>query len=370
MRIRATSASFAVLAAFVGLAACADQTPPPQPPPPPPPPPATAEAPAPPATDTTPPPAPPKPPMVDMQKASIQTVADALNGHDAAKYASVFAADGVEKQAGMPDSVGRDAIVASTKQWFGMFPDTRFAFSHVWLQGNVGASTWDWTATDSGTGFMGAKPTGRPVGLTGVTIAFYGDDGLIKELHIYQDFATVLQQLDPKAKKSSFRPPPTLATSFDTTKGGSPEEDGNLGFARAFYQALDDKKEKDVVAAATEDTTGDDYEAPASIKGLKQWKGMYREFVTAFPDFKQLPLANQWAIGSYVVSEGVLQGTHKGPIGPFKATGKPVSLHFVDILQFRAGKVARLQSWANGVELLTEIGVIKPPSQPPAAAAQ
>jgi hypothetical protein len=131
----------------------------------------------------------------------------------------------------MPDSVGRDAILASTKQWFGMFPDTKFAFSHVWLEGNVGVSTWDWTATDSGTGFMGRQ-----------------------------------------------------------------------------------------------------------------------------------------AHGSYVVSEGVLQGTHKGPIGPFKATGKPVSLHFVDIVQFKAGKIARLQTWANGVELLTENGVIKP--QQPAAAGQ
>jgi predicted ester cyclase len=299
--------------------------------------------------------------MADMQNASIKTVTDAINGHDAQKYASVFAADGVQKTAGMPDAVGRDAIVASTKQWFAMFPDAKFAFSRVWQKGNLGVSTWDWNATDSGSGFMGAKPTNRPVGLTGATVATYGDDGLIKELHIYQDYATVMQQLDPKAKKNSFRPPPTLATSIDTVAAGSSEvEDGNLGFAKAFYQALDDKKEKDVVGAATEDTAADDYEAPASIKGLKQWKGMYREFATAFPDFKQLPLANQWAIGNYVVSEGVLQGTHKGPIGPFKATGKPVSLHFVDIVQFKAGKIAHLQTWANGVELLTEIGVIKP----------
>lgn len=302
--------------------------------------------------------------MADMQKATVQTVADAINAHDAQKYASVFATDGIQKMAGMPDAVGRDAVVASTKQWFAMFPDTKFAFSRVWQKDNVGVSTWDWNATDSGSGFMGAKPTNRPVGLTGATVAVYGDDGLIKELHIYQDYATVMQQLDPKAKKNSFRAPPALATSVDWVAAGSPEEDGNLGFAKAFYQALDDKKEKDVVAAATEDTTGDDYEAPASIKGLKQWRGMYREYVTAFPDFKQLPLANQWAIGGYVVSEGVLQGTNKGPIGPFKASGKPVSLHFVDIAQLKAGKIAHLQTWANGVELLTQIGVIKPPPAP------
>ena len=153
----------------------------------------------------------------------------------------------------------------------------------------------------------------------------------------------------------------TLATSFDTIASGSAEEEGNLGLAKTFYQALDDKKESAVVRLATEDTTADDYEAPASIKGLKQWKGMYREYVTAFPDFKQQPLDNQWAIGSYVISEGTLKGTHKGPIGPFKATGKPVNLHFIDILQFKAGQIARLQTWSNGAELLTQIGVLPAP---------
>jgi predicted ester cyclase len=360
MRVRSTFTGFTLLAAFVALAACADETPPPQPPPPPPPP-VTAEAPpAPPPTDTTPPPAPPKPSMADMQNASIKTVTDALNAHDPQKYASVFAADGLSRSGGMPDAVGRDAIAADIKGWFTEFPDLKFAFSRAWQKGNVAVATWDWNGTDAG-GFMGAKPTNRPAGLTGATVAIYNDDGLIKELHVYQDLSTLMQQLDPKAKKGTFRAPPTLATSIDTVSAGSPEEDGNLGLAKAFYQALDDKKEKDVLAAATEDTTADDYEAPASIKGLKQWKGMYREYVTAFPDFKQLPLANQWAIGSYVISEGTLQGTNKGPIGPFKASGKPVSLHFIDIVQLKAGKLARLQTWTNGVELLTQIGVIKAP---------
>jgi uncharacterized protein (TIGR02246 family) len=301
--------------------------------------------------------------MAEMIASATKAEMDAINAHDAQKFAALFASDGARHLVGTPppDPVGRDAIATSVQHMMQTFPDFKLAVSRMWTKDNVRITTEDWTATDSGTGFRGAKPTGRPVGMTAVVITVFNDDGLIKDMRMYGDGATLMQQMDPKAKAGTFRAPPTLATSFDTVAAGSPEEDGNLALAKSLYQSLDDKKEKDVVAMVTEDTTADDYTAPATIKGIKGWKGMYREYVGAFPDFKQLPLDNQWAIGQYVVSEGVLKGTNKGPIGPFKASGKPVNLHFVDIAQFKAGKIARLQSWTNGAELLVQIGALPPP---------
>jgi predicted ester cyclase len=297
-----------------------------------------------------------------MQTASIKTVTDALNGHDPAKYASVFAPDGVVKQGGVPDISGRDAIAADIKNLFTAFPDLKFAFSRALWKGNTGVSTWDWTGTDAG-GFMGAKPTNRPVGVSGATVAIYNDDGLIKELHIYDDQSNVMQQLDPKAKKGSFRAPPTLATQIETVSGGGPDEDKNLALGKGVYQMLDDKKVKDICATmAGNDAPIDDYSMPASFKGAKGCNDYLNVFVKAMPDFKTQPLANQIAIGPYLVSEGTVQGTNKGPFGPFKASGKPVSLHFIDIVQLKDGKVAHLISYANGVELLTQIGVIKAPA--------
>lgn len=296
-----------------------------------------------------------------MMTASIKTVTDGLNGHDPAKYASVFAPDGVVKQPGMPDLNGRDAIAADIKNLFTWFPDLKFAFSRSMTKGNTGVSTWDWNGTDTG-GFMGAKPTGRPVGLSGATVAIYNDDGLIKELHIYQDQATLMQQLDPKAKKGSFRAPPTLATQIETVSAGGPDEDKNLALGKAAYQALDDHKVKDACAASAKDAVYDDYSMPVTFKGMKGCTDYLGSYVKALPDLKTQPLANQWAIGPYIVSEGVGQGTHKGPMGPFKATGKPVALHFLDIIQLNGGQVTHLLSYANGVELLTEIGVIKAPT--------
>lgn len=363
MRICTTFASLAVLAAFVGLAACADETPPPQPPPALPPPGVTAASAAPAPADTPAPPAAPMPSMADMIASATKAEQDAIAARDAQKFGALFTTDGARHLMGTPppDEVGRDAIVAAVQRTYQIFPDFKLAVSRMWTKDNVRITTEDWTGTDSGTGFRGAKPTGRPVGVTAVTIAVFGDDGLIKDMRIYADGATLMQQMDAKAKAGTFRPPPTLAMSFDTVAAGSPEEDSNLALAKSFYQSLDDKKEKDVVALASEDTTADDYAAPATMKGLKGWKGMYRQYVAAFPDVKQQPLDNQWAIGPYVVSEGVLKGTNKGAIGPFKASGKPVALHFVDILQFKAGKIARLQTWSNGAELLAQIGALPTP---------
>ncbi|HEX8791870.1 MAG TPA: ester cyclase [Polyangiaceae bacterium] len=350
---------------MLALVACGEDTPAPQAPPPPPPPPATAAATPPPPADTTPPP-PPKPSMADMQTASLKTVTDALNAHDAQKYASAFATDGVGKQPGMPDNVGRDAIAADIQRVFTAFPDLKFAFSRAMWKGNVGVTTWDWTGTDSG-GFMGAKPTGRPVGLSGATVAVFGDDGLIKELHVYQDFGTLMQQLDPKAKKGSFRAPPTLATQIETVSAGGPDEDKNLGVAKGMYQSFDDHKAKDVCGNGSADMVLDDMTGPGPIKGTKGCSDYLGGMFKGIPDVHQLPLANQWAIGPYTVSEGVTQGTHKGQLGPFKASGKTVAMHFVDIGSVSGGKYTHYWSYANGVELLTQIGVIKPP---PAATAQ
>lgn len=364
MRIRTTLVSVAAMATFVGLVACGEDTPAPQAPPPAPPPPATAEATPPPPADTTPPP-PPKPSLTDMQTASIKGVTDGLNGHDPAKYASVFAADGVVKQAGVPDISGRDAIAADIKNLFTAFPDLKFAFSRVLWKGNTGVSTWDWNGTDTG-GFMGAKPTNRPVGVSGATVAIYNDDGLIKELRIYTDQATVMQQLDPKAKKGSFRAPPTLAAQIETVSAGGPDEDKNLAVVKAMYQAFDDHKAKDVCASGSGDMVLDDMTAPSSIKGSKGCTDYLGGMFKGIPDAHQLPLANQWAIGPYTISEGVTQGTHKGQLGPFKASGKAVAMHFLDLGVMSGGKYTHYWTYGNGVELLTQIGAIKTPSAPTA----
>jgi predicted ester cyclase len=176
-----------------------------------------------------------------------------------------------------------------------------------------------------------------------------------------------MSQLDPKAKKGTFRTPPSLPTSMDVIAStGAPDEDKLIDTAKGLYTALDNKKAADVMALFTEESTAEDYTMPATLKGLKDWKAMYDTYVGAFPDFKQA-LSTQLAVKDYVITEGVFNGTHKGALGPIRATGKPVSLHFVDIAQFKDGKISHFWTWANAAEMLAEIGVLKAPGAAPAA---
>jgi hypothetical protein len=79
-----------------------------------------------------------------------------------------------------------------------------------------------------------------------------------------------------------------------------------------------------------------------------------------FPDLHQMPLTNQWAIGSYVVSEGILRGTNTGSTKEYPATNKPIATHVVDIVQWNGGKVQSVETYMNGIEMLTQLGLMKP----------
>ena len=335
----------ALFASMFSLVACGEDTPAPQAPTaPPPPPPATAEATPPPAPTDTAPTAAPKPSLSDMMTASVKAVTDSLNGHDPAKYASVFAPDGVVKQGGQPDITGRDAIAADIKNLFTAFPDLKFAFSRALWKGNMGVSTWDWNGTDTG-GFMGAKPTNRPVGVSGATVAIYNDDGLIKELHIYDDQANVMQQLDPKAKKGTFRAPPTLATQIETVSGGGPDEDKNLALGKSVYQMLDDHKVKDVCGAmASNDAPIDDYSMPISFKGTKGCSDYLGGFVKALPDLKTQPLASRDRHRPVPRLRGRRAGDAQGTDGPDQGDGQAgrLALHRHRAAQGRQGDAPHL----------------------------
>ncbi len=365
MRTTFAVALLVATSSALALGGCGADTPPPAPPPSPPP----LIAPPPPPPEPEPPP-PPKPPLAELEAATFRSMVDALNQHEPGKYADLFTADAVFKNAPNPDTVGKDAIVTQFRQLFAAFPDFKFAIERVWQKGNMAAMTWSWTGTDTG-GYLGNKPTGRAAGLECASVLWFNPDGLIKELHVYDDAQMVATQLDARSKKGSFRAPPAMPAGSETLAAKGPEDDRTLEPANAFYTALDDKKEADVLGFVTDDSTYEDFTVPVGGKGKKDFKSFYRSYVTAFPDFKQMPFTNQFAVGDTVISEGLFTGVNKGPLGPNRATNRPVSVHFLDIVHFRDGKIARYHTWSDATELLAELHPPKPappaPPAPPAA---
>ena len=283
---------------------------------------------------------PPPPPRVAPSAKQLAALADAMTAHDAKRYAALFDEHGVRRHRPHPDSVGRDAIAADVQAMFDAVPDARLAFARAWLTGgSTIVATWVWTGTD--------KATHRAVGLEGVAIADFTDDGLVRELRDYFDDATLRAQVDPAAPAGSFRAPAALRESLAVVSPAADDASARAAVA-PLYVALDAKQRDAVLAFFSEASTLDDNTAPRAARGLAAAQDLFTSEVATFPDFTQLPLDHQWAVGGTVISEGTLRGT-------YKPAGKRVELHFVDLIDLAGGKVARIRTFSNAAELAAQL---------------
>ncbi|MEZ0369927.1 MAG: ester cyclase [Candidatus Sericytochromatia bacterium] len=88
-------------------------------------------------------------------------------------------------------------------------------------------------------------------------------------------------------------------------------------------------------------------------EGMKQVIGMFR---SGFPDFK-VDLEQVLADGDRVVSQGVWTGTHQGEFMGIPATGKPISVGYIDIWRFVDGKAVENWVQMDMVGMMQQLGV-------------
>jgi ketosteroid isomerase-like protein len=309
------------------------------------------------STAATPPPA-PKPTPAEAIAKALKSFAAPYNAHDAVATGALYEPNGKVVQPGFPDTTGREAIVKDAQDTFSRYSDIKLTPTRTFTHGSTAAIEWTFTGKHTA--------SGQQVGFMGASVVTYDDEGLIKEHHLYFDYPTVTSQRDPKAKAGTFRAvaaAPTAAPENHVSKG-TPDEAKTLDAARALYAAFE-KKGGDVSPFFGDDSVSDDYTAPAAVKGLKANKDMVDSFWKTFPDLAQTKPV-QFAADGFVVTEGVLTGTQKGALGPVKPTNKPVSLHFVDIIQLKDGKVVHLETFGNSAEILVAIGAMPQPGAAPA----
>lgn len=351
-----------VAAGFMMNVGCGDDTPPPKAPEPPPPAPTAA-----PVATTPPPPAtveaPKKSPM-ELQRDTMVGHAKALNDHDA-KAISAFYTDGtIVKVAGAPqETSGREAVSQSYAKLFEAFPDYKAAANRVFVKGDQVAVEWDFNATHKGN-LYGIPATEKPVGAQGVDLDWFSPEGLIKEQHVFYDGGTMLSQIGISKMKS--RPIPTLPGKPEVivSKGG-PEEATNVDAMKKMSDALDNKKVDDFVALIDDKATFDDYTQPAGMTGGKTDAKKYiKELNTGFPDGKHTTVSTL-AVNDFVIAEGTLEGTHKGTFFGIPATKKTVKLAYVDIFQFKDGKMIHGWSYANGADFAMQLGLMPKPGEAP-----
>ena len=346
---RATLSIAAVLALLTSatLVACGEDPPPAVPATPP------AVTAPPPATVATPAPA-PKPSLAELQKAALANALMGLNGHDPAKFASVYADDAVISVAGLNEVSGRPAIAQNMTEWFEVFSKAKLGFSRVWVKGDTMVLEWVINGTHHGELF-GVKGTEQPIGHYGLSVVSFNADGKVIRENRYGELGSVMTQVGAAGAKAKPRPIPEVPAAPETivTKG---DEDKNIDVAKAALAALESKKEEAFTAVLTDDVEQDGVFHLETSKGKEGAKRFYKSFTTAFPDAK-FEVTKAVAIGDYAIVESTLKATQKGALGSIAATKKPIAVHLVDIFKIKDGKVARAWTYQNSLEMQQQLGL-------------
>ena len=208
---------------------------------------------------------------------------------------------------------------------------------------------------------MGHAASGKAMGVETFDIYSFAD-GKITKWHHYGNLPALLSQIGAIPDMPA-APIPAMPT-------GEPEivtGDGNneaVESVRALYG-----KPIAEMAAACEAMTADD----AVMHDLMAFKDQSKAeskaaneaFAKAMPDAK-VTSQELSPIGAYVIAECEGTATWTGDLGPMKATGKPITMHWVDVTRWDGGKVKEGWSFMNGAEMMPPPAPAPPTAPPPA----
>ena len=301
----------------------------------------------------------PAPTLAELQRKTSEGLAMALNAHDAKKVASFYTENAIITMPGAPTATGRDAIAADWQKRFDSMPNAKSMASRVFVKGDVVVSEWSWAGTHTGE-MMGVKATEKPIGAMGADVMWFTPEGLIKEQHTYVDMGTIMSQIG--VSKAKGRPVPAVPTAAPAMvmSTNAADETKNVDAATKMFGAFEKKSDADFMGGASDDITWDDMTQPETMKGKAAGKKYFTAMTTAFPDVKATT-QNAWGVGDFVIAEGTLSGTHKAAFFGIQPTKKQISLHGLDIIQFKDGKIVSGRSYGNGAEMMTQLGLMPTP---------
>jgi predicted ester cyclase len=105
------------------------------------------------------------------------------------------------------------------------------------------------------------------------------------------------------------------------------------------------------------------HDMPAPAPGPEGFKAVVGAFFSAFPDMR-ITLEAQLADGDLVANRGVFTGTHQGEFMGVPATGKQVTVQFMDLWRLENGQA--VENWVrlDMLGLMTQLGIVALPPGP------
>jgi ketosteroid isomerase-like protein len=291
----------------------------------------------------------------------------AFASHDPKKLGALYADDAVLEMPGMPDVKGREAIEKSAAKTFAAFKDAKLVHGRIWEKDKhtcVIESVFTGTNTGAAPEMGIPKATNRTAGVVGASWVVLDDAGLIKEERRFGDQPTLLGQLFPDPKnpvRAVITTPPNGTGDYKAGNDAVEVQKKNMAIEDHGAAFLSHRDVAGVLRGIAPDTVYVDYTGATDVKGTKAFHAMLVDYVTVFPDLKSTVIGG-FGDGDYAIVLQEYSGTQKGALGSIKPTNKRMDIHQLEIDLYKNGKQVNGWTFGNSAEMLTELGIMKPPS--------
>jgi predicted ester cyclase len=291
----------------------------------------------------------------------------AFNAKDFAKFQSIWADDATSLQFDMgPPLVGPVAIVDNGAKAFATgFPDGNGEIELTLVNGNQVFGIVLIRGTQKGPFTTPAgvvPPTGKKVGFLAAHGVEFNAAGKADKEWMAYDGGTVAAQLglSPAPHRAALEK--GWAENPVVIASGSDAEKANVAAFNKEIEAFNKHDTAGALGSAADDLVFTELTAPADRTSKKTALKGVEEMYKAFPDVK-LDVKSVWDAGDYVLAVGTWSGTNTGdmPAAHLKKTGKAVSVQFIEIDQFAAGKTKHIWIFSNGAAMAAQLGLMPPP---------
>jgi len=137
--------------------------------------------------------------------------------------------------------------------------------------------------------------------------------------------------------------------------------EGNKAVIRRFVEEVQNQKSEDAYWELNDPDFVNLAPLPPGVTPDREGGFAYLfGFMNAFPD-SRVVIDDMIAEGDQVVTKKTFTGTHTGDFAGIPATGKKVTLQFVDIMRVRDGKIVEHWNCIDQLSFMQQLGVIPAP---------
>ncbi len=256
---------------------------------------------------------------------------------------------------GTHNTHGRARVLKGYDDMFGAFDQRRFTTSRVWLTDSthpLDTQAVEWTMQGvQARDWLGVSATGKPIVIKGVTLLWTSDDGVVTDSHVYFDEDVARAELGSGPPELRKLPVPRAdAESVRVIeRSGRPEETANVAAFRAMLQALQDGREADFLSTMTDDIAVSTSDRAEPVRGKPAAHDYFKTMRSSIHHLDTV-IQNAWGVQSFTVVEYAITGLQRAPLPRIAfAEGRGLHAQFVDIAEFRDGRMAHIWRYADPV---------------------